>query len=108
MIASWYAIAGFMLVVYVLLDGRNFGAGMLHWRVARTPAERRHHPVMHLLRLEKGQRRTLECARLAVAVDHRDQEIAAVRQRDADGGVARRYKRQRHVRCGYAAWLGQR
>jgi cytochrome bd ubiquinol oxidase subunit II len=41
MIAAWYAIAGFMLVVYVLLDGRNFGAGMLHWRVARTPAERR-------------------------------------------------------------------
>jgi cytochrome d ubiquinol oxidase subunit II len=41
MIAAWYAIAGFMLVVYVALDGRNFGAGMLHWRVARTPEERR-------------------------------------------------------------------
>src|SRR6516225_3594088 len=41
MIAAWYAIAGFMLIVYVVLDGRNFGAGMLHWLVARTPDERR-------------------------------------------------------------------
>jgi cytochrome bd ubiquinol oxidase subunit II len=30
-----------MLIIYVVLDGRNFGAGMLHWFVARTPAERR-------------------------------------------------------------------
>ena len=30
-----------MLIVYVVLDGRNFGAGMLHWIVARTPEERR-------------------------------------------------------------------
>ena len=41
MIAVWYAIVGFMLIVYVALDGRNFGAGMLHWFVARTPEERR-------------------------------------------------------------------
>src|SRR5260370_42710221 len=41
MIAAWYGIAGFMLIVYVALDGRNFGAGMLHWLVARTPEERR-------------------------------------------------------------------
>lgn len=41
MIAVWYAIAGFMLILYVVLDGRNFGAGMLHWLVARTPQERR-------------------------------------------------------------------
>jgi cytochrome bd ubiquinol oxidase subunit II len=41
MIAAWYGIAGFMLIVYVVLDGRNFGAGMLHWLVARTPEERR-------------------------------------------------------------------
>jgi len=41
MIAAWFGIAGFMLIVYVVLDGRNFGAGMLHWLVARTPAERR-------------------------------------------------------------------
>jgi cytochrome d ubiquinol oxidase subunit II len=30
-----------MLIIYVALDGRNFGAGMLHWFVARTPQERR-------------------------------------------------------------------
>src|SRR5271157_5049571 len=30
-----------MLIVYVVLDGRNFGAGMLHWLVAKTPDERR-------------------------------------------------------------------
>jgi cytochrome d ubiquinol oxidase subunit II len=30
-----------MLIMYVALDGRNFGAGMLHWLVARTPQERR-------------------------------------------------------------------
>ena len=41
MIAAWYAIAGFMLIVYLALDGRNFGAGMLHWLVAKTPEERR-------------------------------------------------------------------
>jgi cytochrome bd ubiquinol oxidase subunit II len=41
MIATWYAIVSFMLIVYVALDGRNFGAGMLHWIVARTPEERR-------------------------------------------------------------------
>jgi cytochrome bd ubiquinol oxidase subunit II len=41
MIATWYALVGLMLIVYVALDGRNFGAGMLHWFVARTPQERR-------------------------------------------------------------------
>jgi len=41
MIPTWYGIAAFMLIVYVALDGRNFGAGMLHWLVARTPGERR-------------------------------------------------------------------
>lgn len=41
MIATWYAVVSFMLIVYVVLDGRNFGAGMLHWFVARTPDERR-------------------------------------------------------------------
>jgi cytochrome bd ubiquinol oxidase subunit II len=41
MIAVWYAIVSFMLIVYVVLDGRNFGAGMLHWLVAKTPEERR-------------------------------------------------------------------
>ena len=41
MIATWYAIVGLMLITYVALDGRNFGAGMLHWVVAKTPEERR-------------------------------------------------------------------
>ena len=41
MIATWYAIVSFMLITYVALDGRNFGAGMLHWFVAKTPEERR-------------------------------------------------------------------
>jgi cytochrome d ubiquinol oxidase subunit II len=41
MIAAWYVIVSFMLIVYVALDGRNFGAGMLHWLVAKTPEERR-------------------------------------------------------------------
>jgi cytochrome bd ubiquinol oxidase subunit II len=41
MIAAWYAVVSFMLIIYIVLDGRNFGAGMLHWFVARTPDERR-------------------------------------------------------------------
>jgi cytochrome d ubiquinol oxidase subunit II len=41
MITMWYSIVSLMLIVYVALDGRNFGAGMLHWLVARTPEERR-------------------------------------------------------------------
>jgi cytochrome bd ubiquinol oxidase subunit II len=41
MIAAWYVVVSFMLITYVVLDGRNFGAGMLHGLVARTPEERR-------------------------------------------------------------------
>jgi cytochrome bd ubiquinol oxidase subunit II len=41
MIATWYVIVSFMLIIYVALDGRNFGAGMLQWVIARTPEERR-------------------------------------------------------------------
>src|SRR5262245_41732894 len=41
MIEIWYAILAFTLIVYVTLDGRNFGAGLLHLIVARTPTERR-------------------------------------------------------------------
>ncbi|MCE0523154.1 MAG: cytochrome d ubiquinol oxidase subunit II [Methylacidiphilales bacterium] len=41
MIELWYIIMSFMLIVYVVFDGRNFGAGVLHLFVARTPAERR-------------------------------------------------------------------
>jgi cytochrome bd ubiquinol oxidase subunit II len=41
MIAIWYAVVSFMLIGYIVLDGRNFGAGMLQWAVAKTPEERR-------------------------------------------------------------------
>ena len=41
MIALWYGILAFMLATYIVLDGRNFGAGILHWIVAKSPAERR-------------------------------------------------------------------
>ncbi len=41
MIAIWYALVSFMLIIYIVLDGRNFGAGMLQWVVAKTPSERR-------------------------------------------------------------------
>jgi cytochrome d ubiquinol oxidase subunit II len=41
MITAWYIIVSFMLIVSIVLDGRNFGAGMLHLFVARTPQERR-------------------------------------------------------------------
>lgn len=41
MIALWYDILAAMITIYVVLDGRNFGAGIVHWVVARTPAERR-------------------------------------------------------------------
>src|SRR5271165_1186760 len=41
MIALWYGILAFMLTTYIVLDGRNFGAGVLHWIVARNQAERR-------------------------------------------------------------------
>ncbi len=41
MIEIWYAIVSLMIIIYLVLDGRNFGAGMLHWLVAKTPEERR-------------------------------------------------------------------
>jgi cytochrome d ubiquinol oxidase subunit II len=41
MIELWYGIVAFMLIMYVLLDGRNFGAGVVHLLVARAPDERR-------------------------------------------------------------------
>jgi cytochrome d ubiquinol oxidase subunit II len=41
MIAVWYAVVSFMLIIYIVLDGRNFGAGILQWFVAKTPEERR-------------------------------------------------------------------
>ena len=40
MVGTWYFIVSFVLIVYIALDGRNFGAGTLHYIVARTPEER--------------------------------------------------------------------
>jgi cytochrome d ubiquinol oxidase subunit II len=37
----WYALVAFTLAAFVVLDGYDFGAGMLHPWVARTDAERR-------------------------------------------------------------------
>jgi cytochrome d ubiquinol oxidase subunit II len=41
MIATWYGVVSFMLIAYVVLDGRNYGVGLLHWSIARTQEERR-------------------------------------------------------------------
>ncbi|MEO8053877.1 MAG: cytochrome d ubiquinol oxidase subunit II [Acidobacteriota bacterium] len=38
---AWYGIVVFMLTAYVVLDGFDLGAGVLHLFVARTDAERR-------------------------------------------------------------------
>jgi cytochrome d ubiquinol oxidase subunit II len=37
----WYTLIALMLAVYVVLDGFDFGAGILHLLVARTDEERR-------------------------------------------------------------------
>lgn len=37
----WFAIAALALTTYAIMDGYDFGAGMLHLFVARTDAERR-------------------------------------------------------------------
>ena len=39
--AIWFAIVSAMLAIYVVLDGFDFGAGILHRFVAKTDAERR-------------------------------------------------------------------
>ena len=41
MIEIWYAIVAFMLVMFVVLDGMDMGAGMLQPLVGKTEAERR-------------------------------------------------------------------
>ncbi len=41
MAALWYALLALMLAVYAVLDGFDFGVGILHRIVARTDAERR-------------------------------------------------------------------
>ena len=41
MFEVWFAIVAVMFTLYVLLDGYDFGAGAVHFLVARTPDERR-------------------------------------------------------------------
>jgi cytochrome bd ubiquinol oxidase subunit II len=41
MATAWFVLIALMFVVYVLLDGFDFGAGILHFLVARTDDERR-------------------------------------------------------------------
>ncbi len=37
----WFALVAFMLTAYVVLDGFDIGAGILHFLIAKTDAERR-------------------------------------------------------------------
>ena len=41
MASTWYFLIAFMLTTYAVLDGFDFGAGILHLFVAKTDAERR-------------------------------------------------------------------
>src|SRR5271163_3015920 len=41
MIEIWYAILSFMLVMFVVLEGFDIGAGLLQYVVGKTEAERR-------------------------------------------------------------------
>jgi len=41
LVTVWFVLVGVMLAAYVVLDGFDFGAGILHLFVARTDAERR-------------------------------------------------------------------
>jgi cytochrome d ubiquinol oxidase subunit II len=41
MATTWFVLLGFMLIVYVVLDGFDLGVGVLHLFVARDDAERR-------------------------------------------------------------------
>jgi cytochrome bd ubiquinol oxidase subunit II len=42
MIELWFGLLCFMLITFTVLDGWNFGAGVLHLIVAKTTDERRH------------------------------------------------------------------
>ncbi|NLN10887.1 MAG: cytochrome d ubiquinol oxidase subunit II, partial [Acidobacteria bacterium] len=39
--ALWFALAAVMVAIYVVMDGFDFGAGLLHPGVAKTDSERR-------------------------------------------------------------------
>lgn len=41
MVTVWFVLVAFMIIAYVVLDGFDLGAGILHLFVARTDEERR-------------------------------------------------------------------
>jgi cytochrome d ubiquinol oxidase subunit II len=41
MVEVWFGLLCFMLIVFVVLDGWDIGAGMLHWVAGKTSSERR-------------------------------------------------------------------
>src|ERR1700757_657714 len=41
MVTVWFLLVAFMLTAYVVLDGFDLGAGVLHLGIARTDPERR-------------------------------------------------------------------
>ncbi|MEP7028943.1 MAG: cytochrome d ubiquinol oxidase subunit II, partial [Candidatus Eisenbacteria bacterium] len=41
MVETWYAIVALVFAIYVVLDGFDFGAGMVAPLVAKTDTERR-------------------------------------------------------------------
>ena len=41
MVEVWFALLSFTLIVFVVLDGWDIGAGVLHWVVGKTGSERR-------------------------------------------------------------------
>jgi cytochrome d ubiquinol oxidase subunit II len=41
MVELWYCVVAGMITIYVVLDGRNFGVGVLHFLVGRNRQERR-------------------------------------------------------------------
>jgi cytochrome d ubiquinol oxidase subunit II len=41
MIELWFGLVALTLTIYAVLDGWNIGAGIVHYAVAKTPAERR-------------------------------------------------------------------
>src|SRR6267142_7275300 len=54
---------------------------------ASTSVQRRYHPLCYSIRREKLQRHALNFGRLAPALRDRDQQIAAPRYGDTDGGA---------------------
>ena len=41
MASAWFVLLGFMLIVYVVLDGFDLGAGIVHLWLTRSERERR-------------------------------------------------------------------